>query len=116
MAKTKTKPTPPTLPMQLARLDRLQGGTYGNVLLRALTKAKAELWIGGDFVNLTPADARTLHTALGHFLALGAPRTSPATGAEEVEAVVVEAEAMDVAAVPRRRRSRTRRPAQVDAS
>jgi hypothetical protein len=113
MTMAKAKHTPPSFPMLLARLDHLQGGTYGNILMRALSKERVELQLGGDYVLLTTADARTLHTAFGRYLAVvDAERSATTRGTP----VVVDEEAVEivVATPPKRRGARPRRQPQPD--
>lgn len=57
-------------PKQIARLDGLEGGQFGEVILKALTRHRMELEMGDDFVTFTRAQATTLRDAVTRFLDL----------------------------------------------
>ncbi|MGH7280624.1 MAG: hypothetical protein ACRELY_03805 [Polyangiaceae bacterium] len=57
-------------PKVIARLDGLEGGQYGEIILKALTRHRMELELGNDFVTFTRVEATKLRDAVTHFLDL----------------------------------------------
>ena len=64
MSKTKEFPRP------LARLSGLEGGAYGEVVLKALSRTQMELDLGNEFVLFNHEQARALAEAVRVFLEL----------------------------------------------
>ena len=57
-------------PRPLARLSGLEGGAYGEVVLKALSRKQMELDLGDEFVLFNPEQARALAEAVRVFLEL----------------------------------------------
>lgn len=57
-------------PRPIARLSGLEGGQYGEIYLKALTRHRLELDLGNEFVTFNRAQATVLREAISCFLEL----------------------------------------------
>lgn len=57
-------------PKQIARLTKLEGGAYGEIVLKAITRRQMELDLGNEFVLFNREQAKALGEAVRYFLEL----------------------------------------------
>ena len=92
-------------PRQIARLAGLEGGAYGEIVLKAITRRQMELDLGNEFVLFTREQACALRDAVHCFLELD-ERHEERGEVKEIEHAIEElAEEIVKEARPRRRRS-----------
>ena len=96
-------------PRQIARLSGLEGGAYGEIFLKAITRRQMELDLGNEFVLFTREQATALRDAVHCFLELEErheQRRDDRGEVKEIEHAIEElAEEIVKEARPRRRRS-----------
>jgi len=96
-------------PRQIARLTHLEGGAYGEIVLKAITRHQLELDLGNEFVLLDREQASALRDAVHGFLALDEKhreREAERNDVQEIgEAIDELADEIVKEARPRRRRS-----------
>ena len=94
-------------PRQIARLTGLEGGAYGEIVLKAITRRQMELDLGNEFVLFNREQACVLRDAVHHFLEL--EERHEERREEKVIEHAIEEVAEEIAhdARPRRRRSRS---------
>lgn len=97
-------------PRQLVRLSGLEGGAYGEIVLKAITRRQMELDLGNEFVLFNREQACALREAVHHFLELEERFEERREERREEKAIehAIEEVAEEIAEVarPRRRRSR----------
>ena len=95
-------------PRQIARLSGLEGGAYGEIFLKAITRRQMELDLGNEFVLFTREQACALRDAVHYFLELDErheERRDERGEVKEIEHAIEElAEDIVKEARPRRRR------------
>ena len=98
-------------PQQIARLTGLEGGAYGEIVLKAITRRQMELDLGNEFVFFNREQACALRDAVHHFLELEEHREERRDERREEKAVehAIEEVAEEIVhdARPRRRRPRS---------
>ncbi len=97
-------------PRQIARLSGLEGGAYGEIVLKAITRRQMELDLGNEFVLFTRDQACALRDAVHRFLEFDErfeERREERHEVKEIEEAIEElAEDIVNEAPPRRRRPR----------
>ena len=98
-------------PQQIARLTGLEGGAYGEIVLKAITRRQMELDLGNEFVLFNREQACALRDAVHHFLELEERHEERREERREEKVIehAIEEVAEEIArdARPRRRRSRS---------
>ena len=96
-------------PRTVARLSGLEGGAYGEIVLKAITRHQMELDLGNEFVLFNREQACALKDAVHTFLELevrAEERREERHEVQEIEHAIEElAEEIVKEARPRRRRS-----------
>lgn len=98
-------------PQQIARLTGLEGGAYGEIVLKAITRRQMELDLGNEFVLFNREQACVLRDAVHHFLELEERHEERREERREEKVIehAIEEVADEIAhdARPRRRRPRS---------